>query len=339
MISTLTGGKLTALLHRVARGVFLWSALVCWASIATAAEEETRGFASYVLRSIPSKSGKVVVELHGPKDGSPNSASAVFASTGKEIFLAMPQGSDVENAAVSDDGRYIVLTYHISSGGWAEAFVRTKNARYRKFLDNDYALNQLRAGLIPGLQARDLPKEPGINMHCGLALCHSPDRLIFNFGQRFALTYSLEQRRITTWQRSLLKLWLRKSAGHLFCLSVDEFSGKRGMTLVASEILKEGGDDYETLVTFPMPKEISFLGESSPGLRRTFGKDESISLTTKKVTEAERDEKPFWEVEISGVGTRFELLREKLTMEWQSVRELDEQGLWPAPLRFLASPR
>ena len=69
-------------------------------------------------------------------------------------------------AGVSEDSRYIALSYHVSSGGYGAAIVRLPKGGYRD-LDR-YAMEQIEEGNVPGLRLRDIPQVPGRNIHCGI---------------------------------------------------------------------------------------------------------------------------------------------------------------------------
>jgi hypothetical protein len=153
---------------------------------------------------VVSKNGDVIVELRGQsEDRLPSQAWVVFPDTKERIFLAKVE-TYIMDPEISDDGRYIVLPYHVSSGGWFEAFERSEDG-YRKLLNNQYAYEQVKNGRVPGFAPEEIPELSGKNMFCGLYLAQSPDRLIFTFWDTVHLTYSLQKKRITEWQRTLLE--------------------------------------------------------------------------------------------------------------------------------------
>lgn len=186
---------------------FLMLAGLVYAGIAYGEEgEEAPVPGPKVFKKIVPKHGNVIVELRGREDGLgfPTDAWTVELSSGTRTFLGASWDTYIIGASVSDDGKYIVLRYHISSGGFAEAFAQVKAGQYRKLFDNSYAAEQIEAGSVPGLEAVDVPWiRRSRNVFYGLRLANSPDRLIFDMGA-LAVTYSLEQGRITEWQRSIL---------------------------------------------------------------------------------------------------------------------------------------
>lgn len=292
-----------------------------------------------VFKKFPSKNGNVIVELRShPKAGSPNTAMVYFPSTGTRQFLADTE-TYVMHAQVSDDGRYIVLQYHVSSGGWFEAFER-ENHGYRKLFDNGYALDEVRAGHVAGFSENDIRETPYRNTFCGLYLGQSPTRLIFTFWHDVELTYSLEQRRITEWQRTLLRFGMTKLAeDHPFVhLKVDELSGERGIALEAFSGV-EGDTKHERLVVFPRPQEVPKTDEAATEFWLRSGKKPFIELAAKKVSDDTEYESAKWAVEISGSGQEFEAVRRKLAELWKSVVVVGENDSeWPTPTRFMARP-
>jgi hypothetical protein len=103
----------------------LISVIVAFVSSTLFAEEEPT-LGPKVFETIRSKDGKVTLELRasGRDDdiGEPTQAWVVSV-TGKRRFLAMPE-TYILGAGVSEDSRYIALSYHVSPGGYGAAFVR-----------------------------------------------------------------------------------------------------------------------------------------------------------------------------------------------------------------------
>ena len=97
----------------------LISVIVAFVSSTLFAEEEPT-LGPKVFETIRSKDGKVTLELRGSgRDdhiGEPTQAWVVSV-TGKRRFLAMPE-TYILGRGVSEDSRYIALSYHVSSGGY-----------------------------------------------------------------------------------------------------------------------------------------------------------------------------------------------------------------------------
>jgi hypothetical protein len=135
------------------------------------------------------KRGDVVVEIRGSvQQNFPTEAWTVSRSTGEETFLAMPE-TYIESAAISDDAKYIVLSYHISSGGYGEAFARTRNGRYRKMCENGYAYQQIMAGKVADSPSATSPGDRTTSA----IFCLSDVRRIACFS-RWAIAWSLPTR-------------------------------------------------------------------------------------------------------------------------------------------------
>ena len=290
-----------------------------------------------VYQTIRSKDGKVMLELRGRV--LPTQAWVISAA-GKRRFVALSETSII-GAEVSEDGRYIALSYHISSGGYGATFVRLPDGGYRELVDNLYAFEQIKKGHVPGLRLRDIPELPRRSIHCGIFLAHSPDRLIFpisgvSIGHEVELTYSLEQRRIIGWERLLLECSLFDEAWS-FSLSLRELSAKRGMALVAHVTQKSGEEDETLIVTFPTQK-FNPQQDKELHLKRVFGKDEFVALNARRLPKGSNNESARWQAEITGSGEQYRSLLAKLS----SYRKSRSPGAdvatdWPAPEKFRLS--
>jgi hypothetical protein len=243
----------------------------------------------------------------------------------------------MENAAFTDDGQTIVVNKHVSSGGDGVVFARTESGEYRKLLANDYALEQVRSGKVRGLNESDLPQEPGRNLYCGLGLLPRSNELLFTFGCSHLIFYSLEEQKITSWQRSLLQysVWREDGEGH-FALRLDELSRKRGVALCVRETRRDGGDAYERLITFPETRAIAAELDSQDEFRL---RTDQVQIIARKTEEVIGARGPVWEVTITGSGRKFDSVRKKLTKIRKSVIIAESGCLqWKSATSFTAFP-
>ncbi len=146
------------------------------------------------FETLHSANGEAALELRGNEGIVPTEAWVVSVKHGRS-FLASPE-TYIEGGGISQNGRYIALSYHVSSGGYGAAFVRQPDGGYRQFVNNGFALEQVKAGHVPGMSFSDLPQDHLRNIYCGIYLVHHPDRLLFPVSRELEFTYSLEQRRI-----------------------------------------------------------------------------------------------------------------------------------------------
>ncbi len=318
------------------------AALIAFSSAQGQSEEDCHSSVK-VSNIVSSKNGRVAVEMlrmmneKGEPEANVVGVYARDLKTGKTHGLPMADGG-LETAALSEDGRYIVLEYHISSGGDAKGFVRMKNGEYREFIENGYAAEQVRAGKVKGIQETDFPNTHGRNMYHGLGLAHSPDRLVFALHSRFLIDYSLEKRRITGWQRSILNCeWWGKGRQ---AIRLDEMSDQRGIGLFLCISRRDGWDMYERLVTFPAPDKALRPAESVGDIRLRSGAEEFVELTAKHIAPPTLEDDGTWRVEISGKGAKYEGLKRRFAAEWKEHEKLpgDRKAVWPAPMQFLATP-
>jgi len=316
--------------------VALISLIVAFVSPALLAEEQPT-LGPKVFETLRSKDGKVALEFRGSGRaddiGEPTQAWVISAA-GKRRFLAMPE-TYILGGGISVDGRYIALSYHVSSGGYGAAFVRTPKGGYREFVDNGYAMAQVEAGKVPGVRFRDIPQTPGRNIHCGIYLAHSPDRLLFPIGNEFEFTYSLEDRRITGWERLLLE-YSRSDDESGISLSLRQLSGNRGVALVLHET-KKTDERQEMLVSFPAER-IDPQKVKKFSVKRTFAKTDVVTLNARQVTEGSESESARWKVDLSGSGVQFSSLLSKLSTyrKWKSP-DAEASVDWPAPGQFFLS--
>ncbi len=293
-----------------------------------------------LFSKVASKNGDIIVELRGDTDvvHEPAEAWILNRKTGKRTFLAMP-ATYITNAAISDDARYIVLEYHISSGGYGEAFERGKNGNYRNLADNEFAANEIKAGHVAGLQSNDLIRiHEGHCVDFDLSLAGSPARLIFDMGN-LRVTYSLQQRRFTSWERSLLTSTFYEGDRNL-SFDIVEMSGRRGMALLSKEWRTQTYEDVlrHTLVSFAMPKKLPDVEGATTEFQLISTESGAVKLHARKMPAAPDEKDDEWKVEMSGSGAEFEALVKALTAK-QAIFAASEENKarWPAPATFMTS--
>jgi hypothetical protein len=290
---------------------------------------------------ILSPNGKYVVELWGNKDSldSPHSAAVGFVASKDRNGVAGTETSIV-NAAISNDARYVVLNFQISSGGDGGVYERSAGPRYRKILDNSFVLEQVETGRVRGLAEADFQKYGGRNIYFGLGLIPSSEQLLFTINARHLVFYSLKSRKITGWQRSILQLrgW-REDVPGVFALRLDELSDTRGVVLSVCETRKNGGDAYEPLVTFLPSKNPVAAVAAGKEFHLESGTDGAIKLSALKVRAGGREEQPTWLVKITGQGATYDALTEKLAFRRESIRlSRSTKNRWITTNSYTASP-
>ena len=303
--------------------------LVSFASISFGVEADDEQRVNVPRRLTP-KSGNVILELRGDTWGFPTSAWLVSPSTGKETFLARPE-TYIYSGAISDDGRCIALHYHVSSGGYAEAFVRWKGGAFKRLFESHYADKLIASGKVDGLSGKDIPRLSHRNTNHGISLASSPNRFVFDIGNgELLLTYSVDKHRVTGWDRVFFSG--RYPAG----IGLRELSGRRGFALVA-----QGNDDEAipatTLCTFP---NVSIDRRASKiHLRRATGDGERVELTAKvdELGTAREDEigkaEAVWNVELSGKGKEFDALTARLS-RMKEEKTNTTKADWPDVTKF-----
>jgi hypothetical protein len=297
-------------------------------------------FGRAISKEVLSPNGKYVVELWGLKETpeTPFSAS-VGLTTSKRRVLVDSTVTSIENAAVSDDGRFVVLNFHVSSGGDGAAYERMKNGDYRKIVDNSYALQQVRSRRVKGLFVSDISNEQGRNTYCGLGLSRISAELFFTFNLRHLIFYSLKERRIARWQRSILQYsgW-RTNRESLFMLRLDELSKRRGIALSTYETRKSGGDEFETLLSFPGAEEMAQATQTLQEFQLSTGGDDNITLLAQKIQDASEGSRARWLVTLTGTGPRFDALRGKLSLlRAEVLLETKTEGQWLTHTSFIAT--
>ena len=286
-----------------------------------------------VIKKFPSKNGKVVVELRShPESTLPTSATVHFPFTGKRVPLA-DSGTYIMGVQLSDNGDYIVLQQHVSSGGWFDVFERNKQG-YRRLFGNGYAWKEVCAGRVEGFSEADLPEIPGRNVFSSIHLERKPERIVFTIEDIVEFTFSLQKMRITEWQRSLLDSEFFKE-GTTLKLSLDILSGERGIALQAVES-SEAWEKRRKLAVFPMPKDERSISGEVPEFMLETGK---IELKARKVKNGSEDEGSEWEVTVSGSGQEFTRLREQLaTLQERYSTGGEQASQWPTATTFVVSP-
>ena len=326
----------------VAITVVVLVCLTCSLAFAAAAKPETPDAAPTcapkLFRKVASKDGQVIVELRGHDDdlGYPTQAWTANRSGGIKTFLAAPE-TYIVGAAITADAKYILLVYHISSGGYAEAFERTAKAEYRKFADNNYAANEIKGGHIAGLTDRDVPDiRRGQGVFHGISLARSPDRLIFEMAN-VTVTYSLDERRFTGWERSLLSSWFTKK-DRTFALDLAERSGTSDLALLARDSRTDELETREdTLVQFANSKTTAEMSGATTEFHLQSTKAKGIELRARKSKQDETDGETTWNVEISGTGRDFQSLLDKLSAERQIFHGKRNKAKWLNPTKFIAT--
>jgi len=289
-----------------------------------------------IIRAFGSKKGDVILELRG-KENTAREAWAFFPRSGKRRCLAVPE-TYIEGGAISEDGRCIALRYHVSSGGWTEAFVRAgKGEAFSRLFGSAYADRLISAGRVRGLSKKDIPSFEYRNTFHELHLRSSPNCFISDIGQgKIHVTYSVEKRRIVEWDR-------RVFAGRSFKrISLRELSGHRGFALVRggaySEPVLEMTFADETLVKFP--STASGAGTRKWSLRKTSEAGGTVEMNlevdeaeTSADEEIDRDE-AIWRVELSGQGRDFAALAASLTKIREELTADAEKANWPEVTKF-----
>jgi hypothetical protein len=304
--------------------------------IVDARPDEETSLDREMTRRLTSKDGLYVLEVWGV-NGEPTHRDAAYAGLAKAKSPALlgEAGSLIENAAISDDGRYIVLNYHVSSGGNGSAFEMSETGEYCELVGNDYALCQVKAGKVRGLNESDLPEEQGRNLYCDLGLLPATNQLLFTFGNRHLIFYSLEEKKITSWQRSVLQYggW-RQDGQSYFALRIDELSRERGIALSTWESRRDGGDVYEQLITFPTPQPMNLRAQKQFRLKTDDRHPIELSAVQEETT---REGRPLWTVTITGTGAKYDALEKRLSRARSAacLREGERLG-WETSTSFTA---